>query len=481
MINGSSHLYSTGKVCDLREQENYICLTGIILPSVTKEDLKTMDTKFIKQRSDTWKTARVFARVTGSTCFDALGFSSLKKQREHFEYVFESKEKPEFSTEVRKLMKHGSDNEINAVATLVSKVLPDFLPRYSFFEEGCYIVFQENTLALLVSPDGIIRSASNPIDVQCPIPTYGLEIKCSCPCPGNVYKPLVYYDIPYYYVPQLLCEMAVLKTNSLIFVCYSSETSTVFEAFFDDELWDVLQSRMSELYTKDDSKCPKKHWENRLTVTEKLKNYGKEKVRFIAELPSVVAKECDHKPVATCDEDFEYSHNVHTNRLPRQNDNCIISDLHGLVNEMTESVKEAFNLCRHMASEVVLFLIADLDRAHVPEKQHAIPIAYAMKGYSLTTAIARKMLNDVLETCYNGGLYVPVVSFDGQCYQMAVRSANGDPLTILQLMKDVFKTAKGQKKSDFIRYIKQINCVHVETQAEAFSSITHRVDVMISW
>ncbi|XP_033730517.1 uncharacterized protein LOC117319918 [Pecten maximus] len=124
ILHNVSSLYCSGRVCDLGSQSNYQCLSGINKPNITKMELKSADTSKIHQRTDTWFKARSFARVTGSTCFDALGLGGLKKQKQHFEYVFKSVPKPSPSPEVASFMKHGSDNEINTIATLVSKVMP---------------------------------------------------------------------------------------------------------------------------------------------------------------------------------------------------------------------------------------------------------------------------------------------------------------------------------------------------------------------
>lgn len=66
-------------------------------------------------------------------------------------------------------------------------------------------------------------------------------------------------------------------------------------------------------------------------------------------MSSVVTKECDHEPLVTQEKNLEYRH------IQSGSDKCIVLDLHRLVGEMTECVKEASKLCRHMASKVILF------------------------------------------------------------------------------------------------------------------------------
>ena len=51
----------------------------------------------------------------------------------------------------------------------------------------------------------------------------------------------------------------------------------------------------------------------------------------------------------------------------------------------------------------------------------------------------------VLLECHRRGLYVPVCSLDG--YRLAVRDRSDNPLTLLQLQKEVWKSVQTLDKS----------------------------------
>ena len=67
--------------------------------------------------------------VTGNTLFDAAGFGGLSNLRSLFHHVHIGKSMPTPSEEVQKAMDHGSKNEINAIATICTKVLPVYFPQ----------------------------------------------------------------------------------------------------------------------------------------------------------------------------------------------------------------------------------------------------------------------------------------------------------------------------------------------------------------
>ena len=77
--------------------------------------------QFVKQRTELWFKLRKKSYVTGSTCFNALGLSTLKNQRKHFrEFVLDLQKEP-FDTETQKRLQHGIDNEVSTCLDYLRK------------------------------------------------------------------------------------------------------------------------------------------------------------------------------------------------------------------------------------------------------------------------------------------------------------------------------------------------------------------------
>ena len=83
------------------------------------------------------------------------------------------------------------------------------------------------------------------------------------------------------------------------------------------------------------------------------------------------------------------------------------------------------------------FVISDMDRIHDGEHPNQIPIAYALKGYSLSTEQLREMI-DVQNKCKAEGIDVLCEATDGQWARNCMRSKEGKPLTCIQYQKDVW-------------------------------------------
>lgn len=117
---------------NVTEQENYHQL---------KSNLQVDETRFIKQRSDIWLTIRKDSMVTGSTCNKALGLETLKQQQLHYLKVTSRAETEHqvesFSDQQLQNMEYGTKHEIDAIATMVGRVMPALFPNIEYFEEGC--------------------------------------------------------------------------------------------------------------------------------------------------------------------------------------------------------------------------------------------------------------------------------------------------------------------------------------------------------
>ena len=106
---GSKFLYTQGKIVDLTFQSNYYCLLGI--NNCNNESRK------IKQLSEKWFELHKEAKVTGSTLHRAIGLGTLKEAQAHFQSIYNGVENQNQAIIKKNAMKHGRDNEINAVAT----------------------------------------------------------------------------------------------------------------------------------------------------------------------------------------------------------------------------------------------------------------------------------------------------------------------------------------------------------------------------
>ena len=77
-------------------------------------------------------------------------------------------------------------------------------------------------------------------------------------------------------------------------------------------------------------------------------------------------------------------------------------------------IEEAYELQRKKATELLVFVISDTDGIHNPNKPSQIPVAYALKGYSLTCEVLQEMIEEVMDKCKEHNIEIVGNCFDGQ-------------------------------------------------------------------
>ena len=97
----------------------------------------------------------------------------------------------------------------------------------------------------------------------------------------------------------------------------------------------------------------------------------------------------------------------------------------------------------------------DLDRKYHAEISNAHPVAYALKGSSMTNDCFMKMLRFVIEKCEENGLAVLATASDGQWHKYGVRNWDGKPLSVLQLQRDLWNDMKSQSKVSILSEIRK--------------------------
>ena len=105
--------------------------------------------------------------ATGSTLYTALGFDTLKKEKEHFNVFVKKHPEQDISTDVQKYLDFGNENAIHAISTIVGLLLPALKPCcFSFYEVGLKFIHRQTRKNLIeVSADGIIMCT---LEDKCP-------------------------------------------------------------------------------------------------------------------------------------------------------------------------------------------------------------------------------------------------------------------------------------------------------------------------
>ena len=115
--------------------------------------------------------------------------------------------------------------------------------------------------------------------------------------------------------------------------------------------------------------------------------------------------------------------------------------------------KKSFELSRKKATEILMFLLSTSDREKSANGIEQTPIAYAMKGSSLSTNVMRNLIEKVLDECKERNVSILCECCDGQWWKNVFCDIDGNPLTRMQYQKQVWNEVLQIKKNEIINYL----------------------------
>ena len=156
-----------------------------------------------------------------------------------------------------------------------------------------------------------------------------------------------------------------MGVSSLLFCSWISHSMTVHLADFDEGLWDKLVTETKDLYQSRGLKVPNSVSPRAKELQMEVKQYCDNNVKLMCEVPSITVKH---------------------NNLNAESEN---RDLTSIITRTTSFLQGSYQLCRKKAAEILVWLLSDTDRMWNVEIPHALPVAWAMKGYAMPVGVMR--------------------------------------------------------------------------------------------
>ena len=398
-------------------------------PSVDLQDPSNY--KYIKQGTVEWHSVRKKARVTGSTLYKAVGLDTLQRQKEHHYTVVCGRSESAPDTLLQKRLAHGRENEVNIIATIVSSIMPAFLPNcYAYFEVGPVILDRrEGTVKVEVSADGVIRC---PNGTDCAnYPQHHdrkIVVEMKSPYPTKENPHITVHEVPLRYVTQILCECEAWDCEEAWLLVGTPSTTTAFRCYRDSPTLEKILATADVLYGPVKPCVPTRLHAATSTNREHLKKYISTHTSLFLECPSRqgiygevvpsteiispygVTPNHNFQPVSHTDIDFQ----------------VVVCE-----NEGKRFFNAAHTVLRNQASEVLVFMATNKDRIQTDSTPYSFPIAYAMKGSSMSNDDLRYMMSLLQEELGKRSIPVLCQVFDGQWHNYITHDAQGKCLTKL--------------------------------------------------
>ena len=395
---------------------------------------------WVKQKSEMWEQLRQYSVITGSTCSNVIGLTTLADQKKHFD-TFVLNKKEEISEQLQQRFDHGVEFEKRAVATLVGLLLPALFPIcHKLFEVGpVYADSEFHECMLEVSADGILKCDMG--GENCPHgcctggETFSLEIKR--PVSDNIYYENKYF-IPKHNYPQVLCQQFVHTAFKGLFVTCTQE-SVILNCIDENiDLWNNLATVIFDTYRHDTLKKPTKLHPKIPVLRKNLDHCSHENVVTLGEVPTYSCSDTDFT-----DADYNSPYVLEPPVHPEISDVAeIIQQLKIISIECQNIFSKCSDLSRQKATELLIFMASDSNRMKGNDQvSYSHPTGYVLKGNSLPVKKMRSLVDIQRNTFHMKSIPILCESFDGQWANLAFESADGFPLTLVHLQKHSWSNA----------------------------------------
>ena len=205
--------------------------------------------------------------------------------------------------------------------------------------------------------------------------------------------------------------MTVKKVKRAWYGSYSDQSIVVIELQYDEKVWLECFNRMKEIYDKEMVVCPKLKASYKEELKSLLEEYLERNFSLLVEVPTVKKVHNEIVPVQGNDA-YYIPQPALKNQFTLKK--SIVSNVRVMCRTTRDLINEAYQLQWKKASELFGFIITTTDRFHNPSIPSQLPIAYALKGFSMTTDTLRKMMDIVLNKCQEYGINVLCICTDGQ-------------------------------------------------------------------
>ena len=386
--------------------------------------------QFIKQCSEDWFRVRKLARVTGSTLNAALGLDTLQKQKDHHHIFVRGRQPPPIPNDLQQKFDHRTKNEVNAIATLISTIIPAYLPAcYAFYEVSpAFVGSEKNETLLEVSADGLVQCLSG--YETCP--NYQIHskrkivVEIKSPTPQENVAETIFYEVPNRYVPQLLVELQAYNCAEVWLLCSMPVSASLIEMKNNSHLWAQLWELCCFLYADEKQNVPTKLHpavkDLKLAIANKKNRISK----FLCEVPTITGEYGN----ITLHPQFSSPYSYATARVEMNTSSTILSEMsQNLATNTKSAFREYHQVLRDPGKELLVFMLTDKDRKQHKNVPYSFPVAYALKGSCMTNRHLQFMVHKLRNELHGQQIPVLFETYDGQWHKYITESPSGKCLT----------------------------------------------------
>ena len=227
-------------------------------------------------------------------------------------------------------------------------------------------------------------------------------------------------------------------------------------------MWDNIWSLVVDLYGKEKPNVPTRLHPSVKQLKLQIALSKQRFTKFLCEVPTVTGEYGD----ITLPLNFESPYSPAPGRVELV---CTTEHITELNYQIAADAKSSFKQChqvlRDPAKELLVFMLTDKDRKQDNNVPYSYPVAYAMKGSSITNDHMQFMLSKVRSELKKRNIPILCEAYDGQWHKLITENETGQRLTKLH-SRDNWNRVSSLSKGKGIEQLNAISVVKKSTLNE---------------
>ena len=231
--------------------------------------------------------------------------------------------------------------------------------------------------------------------------------------------------------------LASMRCKKVIraWTCYIGIASlSIIESEYDEDTWKLIWRQLRLLYNNNNPKSPQTITSIQKRLYPLIDHHIENNTRMLAEIPKLNGKMSEF----TKQNRFT-PYNIPNIHTERELSVILCRSFKETAVELSEIIESGINFLRVEASEILAFVVTDSERIIKPGIPPHLPVAYGLRGSSLTMKTMRDMVNQIRDELKNLNATVLCEVYDGQFHPIIVKNEKGEPLTRIQHVIQHFK------------------------------------------
>ena len=412
-----------------------------------------------KRGSDICNDIQRQALIPAADAFIMLGLDSLRSLKNKF--------KINITEEATSAVEQITDYQpyIDGLATTASMFLPAYFPSCCLmYEEGSRILkgFIQGKLISCCGHAVIRHNHGTQVSqLQCNARLHAKHKNC---CLVLNTEPACYTNIVMSPKPDMtnavkcILTMKILNVEQCIFVTISTNNVSFCEVNFERDITNKIMESIRLHYDCINPKMPSNISIMKAQFHGLIEQFIETNCSVICELPRISAN------MNITDPHGRFTAYTKPDLRLKESSNILLEEeFEILASQLSEVIEEGFNHLRVEASEILAFVATNPHRIQIKGIPPHLPIAYGLRGASMSTETMRSMISNILEECDERNIGILCEVYDGQFHKLITRDKQNSPLTRLQFQQDFFKRVMNElDKQDLLRFILPYSCIDRE-------------------